>query len=48
MSSVVSEFLQSVKSSLESDLLGQGQELGIVRGYRVYLLRQLRIASATR
>ena len=43
MSSAVSEFLQSVKLSLESDLLGQGQELGIVRGYRVYLLRQLRI-----
>ncbi len=43
MSSAVSEFLRSVKLSLESDLLGQGQELGIVRGYRVYLLRQLRI-----
>lgn len=43
MSSVVSEYLRSVKLSLESDLLGQGQELGIVRGYRVYLLRQLRI-----
>jgi hypothetical protein len=43
VSSAVSEFLRSVKLSLESDLLGQGKELGIVRGYRVYLLRQLRI-----
>lgn len=43
MSSAISEFFRSMKLSLESDLLGQGQELGIVRGYRVYLLRQLRI-----
>ena len=43
MSSVVSEFLRSVESSLESDRFYQGKERGIVRGYRMYLLRQLRI-----
>jgi hypothetical protein len=37
------EILRSAESSLESNLLYQGKELGIVRGYRVYLLRQLRI-----
>lgn len=41
--SSVSEFIRSIESSLESDRLSQGKERGIVRGYRVYLLRQLRI-----
>lgn len=41
--SSVSEFIQSIESSLELDRLSQGKERGIVRGYRVYLLRQLRI-----
>lgn len=41
--SSVREFIRSIESSIESDRLSQGKERGIVRGYRVYLLRQLRI-----
>jgi hypothetical protein len=41
--SSVREFIRSIESSIESDRLSQGKDLGIVRGYRVYLLRQLRI-----
>lgn len=39
MSSMFSKILRQTESSL----LSQGQERGIVRDYRVYLLRQLRI-----
>jgi hypothetical protein len=39
----VSSMFSEILASTESSLLSQGKERGIVRGYRVYLLRQLRI-----